>query len=116
MEVFARVSNNAARYKLEMPPVAPGAIPEVREDGPCLLKAIINDYYTNTTSNTPIARRNLAKLTKHMKSIESSNVEVFNRYVQENMLELEAAAESTSDLLVNLFDGYMEAKDKHFRN
>ena len=31
------------------------------------------------------------------------------------MRELEAASETTSDLLVNLFDGCMEAEDKRFR-
>jgi hypothetical protein len=35
-------------------------------------------------------------------------------YVKENLQDLAAANEMTNDLLVNLFSGYREVKDKHF--
>ena len=38
----------------------------------------------------------------------------FNKYIKENVQELAAAGETTMDLLVNLFNGYREAKDKPF--
>ena len=100
-EVSTKASNNSARYKLVL---NPGAVnQEFREDGPCFLKAIIDEYYTNTMSNTAVARRSLARLNEYI-----------NQAVQENLQKLEAASETTLVLVVNLFDGYMEAEDKPF--
>ena len=62
-EVYA----SSARYKLV---INPGANQEIREDRPCFLKAIIDEYYTNMTSNTAVARRNLARL----KTVPQSNI------------------------------------------
>ena len=110
-EVYAKVSNNSTRYKLVL---NPGAHQEIREDGPCFLKAIIDEYYTNMTSNTAVARRSLARLNEYMKTLSQSNIMEFIQAVQANLQEPEAASETTTDLVVNLFEGYMEAEDKPF--
>ena len=111
-EVSTKASNNSARYKLVL---NPGAVnQEFREDGPCFLKAIIDEYYTNTTSNTAVARRSLARLNEYMKTVPQSNITEFNQAVQANLQELEAASETTTDLVVNLFNGYMEAEETPF--
>jgi hypothetical protein len=51
-----------------------------------------------------------------MRTLEDSNIVKFNQYVKDNVQELTAAGETTLDLLVNLFNGYREAKDKPFRD
>jgi len=51
-----------------------------------------------------------------MKTLDDSNIVEFNSYVKINVQELAAAGETTSDLLVNLFNGYREARDKPFRD
>jgi hypothetical protein len=49
-----------------------------------------------------------------MRTLEDSNIVKFNQYVKDNVQELMAAGETTLHLLVNLFNGYREAKDKPF--
>jgi hypothetical protein len=79
-------------------------------------KAVQNaiSTYTNTLNNAAVARSNLAILGQYMRSLEDSSIMSFNKYIKENVQELAAAGEKTMDLLVNLFNGYREAKDKPF--
>jgi hypothetical protein len=79
-------------------------------------KAVQNaiSTYKNTLNNAAVARSNLATLGQYMRSLEDSNIMSFNKYIKENVQELAAAGETTMDLLVNLFNGYREAKDKPF--
>ncbi len=65
-------------------------------------------------SNTTVARSNLSSLGKYMSELPDSNITTFHVYVKENLQELAAAKETTMDLLVNLFKGYREVKDKKF--
>ncbi len=85
-----------------------------RYDGVCYVKAVIDDTYTNTLSNTAVSRSNLSSLGKYKNELPDSNITTFHLYVKENLQELAAANETTTDLLVNLFKGYREVKDKKF--
>jgi hypothetical protein len=80
-----------------------------------VLKAIIDDTYANTATNVALARRNLANLRDHIKTIPEFNITTFHLYVKEQLQELEAANETTNDLLVNLFSAYREVTDRQFR-
>jgi hypothetical protein len=118
-EVFAKVNTNPTRYRITVPAVAAEqgrpAQPEYTvNDGVCFLKAIIDDTYANTATNTALARRNLANLRDYIKTIPDQNITTFHQYVKENLQELEAANETTTDLLVNLFAAYREVKDLRF--
>ncbi len=62
-----------------------------------------------------LARRNLANLREHIKIIPEYNITLFHQYVKEQLQELEAANETTTDLLVNLFSAYREVPDKQFK-
>ena len=83
-------------------------------DGPCFLKVIVDSAYINTRSSSAVIRTNLSNLDKYMESVKDSNIETFNHYVKENVKQLAAAGETTSDLLVNLFKAYRCVKDKAF--
>jgi hypothetical protein len=107
--VYAKVSKEPQRYTFTVP-----GDPEA-EDGPAFLKAIIDHTYTNTLSNTTVARDNLASLSDYMDTLSDSNVEEFNNYVKEQLEALAYAGETTMDLISNLFKGYMRCKDKNFR-
>jgi hypothetical protein len=66
-EVLAKFSTDPTRYRIQIPAVPaqgnqPAVPAEEVEDGPCFLKAIINDTYANTATNVAIVRRNLANL------------------------------------------------------
>jgi hypothetical protein len=107
--VYAKVSKEPQRYTFTVP-----GDPEA-EDGPAFLKAIIDHTYTNTLSNTAVARDNLASLLDYMDTLSDSNVEEFNNYVKEQLEALAYAGETTMDLISNLFKGYMRCRDKNFR-
>jgi hypothetical protein len=73
-EVLAKVSTNPSCYRIKIPAVPaqanqPAVPAEVVEDGPCFLKAIINDTYANTATKVTLARRNLANLREYIKTI-----------------------------------------------
>jgi hypothetical protein len=50
-----------------------------------------------------------------MDSLPDSNIETFNDYVKEQLETLEAGGETTTELITNLFKGYLRAKDDTFR-
>jgi hypothetical protein len=119
-EVLAKVSTNPTRYCIQLPAVPaqgnqPAVPAEEVEDGPCFLKAIIDDTYANTATNVALAHRNLANLQEYVKNVPEYNIIMFHQYVKEQLQELEAANETTTDLLVNLFAAYREAPDKQFK-
>jgi hypothetical protein len=116
-DIHTKVTTNTARYDLPIPTGPnPDDPPEYRYDGVCFLKAIIDETYTNTLNNAAVARSNLTNLATYMKALPESNITEFNAYVKRNTQELAAANETTNDLLVNLFNGYRECKDKRFRD
>jgi len=118
-DVHTKVTMNAARYNLPIPIGPDPNVPvEHRYDSVCFLKAIIDETYTNTLNNAAVlvARSNLTTLATYMKTLPDSNITEFNAYVKRNTQELAAANETTNDLLVNLFNGYRECKDKCFRD
>ena len=107
--IHTKVANDSEAYTFEIDG-------ETIEDGPCFLKAIIDATYTNTLSNTAVARTNLVSLDTYMESLPDSNVTQFIQHVQTQLKTLEAADETTHDLPINLFKGLRKAKDKTFRN
>jgi hypothetical protein len=47
-------------------------------------------------------------------STVKSNIEEFNKYVKVNWKGLKARGESCNDLMINLFKGYQNARDREF--
>jgi hypothetical protein len=115
--VFAKVSIDPTCYRIVIPatPAQANQPAEIIHDGPCFLKAIIDNTYANTATNVALARRNLANLREYIKTIPEYNITSFHQYVKVQLQELEATNETTTNLLVNLFSMYREVPDKQFR-
>ena len=88
---------------------------ETRKSGVLLLHVIIRESHIDTNATTSTLRRNLAQLPDYMVSIES-DIGVFNQYVRLQVQSLAARQETSNDLLVNLFSGYLAASDQTFRD
>jgi hypothetical protein len=106
--VFAKVSKETNKYRYSVNG-------EYIFDGPSYLMTIIELTYTNTKANITAARDNLSSLNEFMDTLPDSNIDTFNDYVKEQLETLEAGGENTTELITNLFKGYLRAKDDTFR-
>jgi hypothetical protein len=106
--VFTKVAKETSKYRYLINR-------EFIFDGPSYLMTIIELTYINTKANIMAARDNLSSLTDFMESLPDSNIETFNEYVKEQLETLEAGGETTTELITNLFKGYLRAKDDTFR-
>ena len=106
-EAYAKVANEKTHYTITINN-------EGIYDDPCSLKAIIDISYTNMHSSTTVIRHNLSSLNTYMTVLKDSDIVAFHKYVNDNLNDLAAAGESTSDLLVNLFKAYKCARDTNF--
>lgn len=89
---------------------------EIVQDGPCLLKAVIDTAYTNTLMDTAVASQNLGSLDAFMDDLPDSNVTELIKHVNDNLKVLKAANETIHDLPRNLFKGMRRCKDKTFKS
>jgi hypothetical protein len=85
------------------------------EDGVCFLKAIIENYHSNTRSVTKQIRKQLATLNYYMTSVAKGGVSKLRENTRELMYELNAAGETTNDLLANRIEALKEAPDSNFQ-
>jgi hypothetical protein len=88
---------------------------EFVEDGVCFLKTIIDNYYSNTRSSTKQIRKQLAQLNYYMKNVAKGDVSKLCEHVRELIYELNAAGETTNDLLANLLEALKEVPDSNFQ-
>lgn len=84
-----------------------------KPSGPLFLKVIIRETYIDTNATVKFVRERLSSLDEYMKHVDS-DIDKFNRYVQSQMLTLNAHGHTTEDLLANLFKGYAETSDRSF--
>ena len=85
------------------------------EDGVCFLKTIIDNYHSNTRSSTKQIRKKLAQLNLYMRNIAKGDVSKLCEHTRELIYELNAAGETTNDLLSNLIEALKEAPDVNFQ-
>ncbi len=85
------------------------------QDGVCFLKTTIDNYHSNTRSSTKLIRKQLATLNYYMKNIAKGDVMKLCEHTRELMYELNAARETTNDLLANLIEALKEAPDINFQ-
>jgi hypothetical protein len=78
------------------------------EDGVCFLKAIIDNYHSNTRSSTKQIRKQLAQLNYYMRNVAKGEV---SKLCEHTRYELNAAEETTNDLLANLIEALKETPD-----
>jgi hypothetical protein len=85
------------------------------ENGVCFLKTIIDNYHSNTRSSTKQIRKQLATLNHYMRSVAKGDMSKLCEHTREPMYELNAAGETTNDLLANLIEALKEAPDSNFQ-
>jgi len=85
------------------------------ENGVCFLKTIIDNYHSNTRSSTKQIRKQLATLNHYMRNVAKGDVSKLCEHTRELMFELNAADETTNDLLANLIRALKEAPDSNFQ-
>jgi hypothetical protein len=88
---------------------------EAVEDGVCFLKAIIDNYYSNTISTTKQIRKELAQLNYYMRTVAKGSVSKLCDHTRELIYELNVADETTTDLLANLIEALNKAPDVNFQ-
>ena len=81
--------------------------------GNLLLKIIVRESHLDTNATSSSIRTKLTDLDKYLPTIGHDIVK-FNTYVKLLIDGLRSRGETTQDLLVNLFKGYMACSDKEF--
>jgi hypothetical protein len=105
-KVYLQMSKYIIYRKRTMEPI---------EDGVCFLKTIIDNYHSNTRSSTKQIRKQLAQLHYYMKNVVKGDVAKLCEHTRELTYELNAAIETTNDLLANLIEALKEAPDSNFQ-
>jgi hypothetical protein len=85
------------------------------EFGICFLKTIIDNYHSKTRSSAKQIRKQLATLNHYMRNVAKGDVSKLCEHTRELMFELNAADETTNDLLANLIEALREAPDSNFQ-
>ena len=86
------------------------------QNGVLLLKVLIDTYYSSTRTTTMEIRGKLAQLTWYMDNIAKGDVRALCHYTRSQMAELEAAGETSSDLITNLFNALEKTPNNRFKN
>lgn len=81
--------------------------------GILVLKVVVRESYIDTNATTTFIRTQLSSLDEYLPLIDY-DIGKFNLHVQALIEALNARGETTSDLLTNLFKGYLAAKDEKF--
>ena len=105
-KVYLQMSKYIIYRKRTMEPI---------EDGVCFLKTIIDNYHSNTRSSTKQIRKQLAQLHYYMRNVAKGDVTKLCEHTRELTYELNAAGETTNDLLANLIEALKEAPDSNFQ-
>ncbi len=84
-------------------------------DGVCYLKVIIDCYHVNTRSSTAQIRKRLAQLPQYMKLVAKGDVQQLCIHTRNMMDQLQAAGETTMDLLTNLMEALKLAPNTDFQ-
>jgi hypothetical protein len=88
---------------------------EPRQDGVCFLKVLIDAYHSNTRSSTTEVRKQLAHLDTYMKDVARGDVTKLCVHTRSLLYELNAAGETTKDLVTNLISALEKAPDAKFQ-
>ena len=81
--------------------------------GMVLLKVLICESHLDMNATTTLICTKLSNLNEHIVTI-NSNITKFNAYVKNLVKALAARGEKTTNLLTNLFKGYLAVTDETF--
>ena len=82
--------------------------------GVALLKIIVRESYLDTNATTTSIKMKLSNLDEYMRK-NDNDISKFNQHVKLLSQALAARGERSSDLLVNLFKGYLACTDEAFK-
>jgi len=109
--VTDRMHHRRVNYTVDI--ALPGDPPDSRQDGPCMLKDLIDLVSVETKAT-------VAQLTRQINNLQSimeehkSNIEHFNMKVEELTAALMARSAPVPDLLTTLFTAYKSCADRIF--
>jgi hypothetical protein len=78
-----------------------------------LIKVIIREAFIDTNATSRILREHLSSLPAKLSELKGDIVS-FNAFVMTTLDQLRARGQTTSDLLSNLFKGYLSSEDRTF--
>jgi len=78
------------------------------------LKLLLQKAEVDTRATASYIRRNLTQLHTYMQTDAKGDIKKFNQYVNDLMITLSSRGETSSDIIINLFTGYLACSDKKF--
>jgi len=108
-ECALKVVTNGETYEVE---VKNGDESEMVQDDPLYLRILILRVTFDSRSTVSYIQRTLSELDDYMTSVEN-NETTFNEFVRLQLDTLTARGESSSDVMVNLFKGYLTAQTRN---
>jgi len=85
------------------------------KDGPAYLKCILIKFQVETRATSFHIRQSLSRLTDKIVALEH-NIRDFNLYVTEQVGDLSSGGETSTDLIVYLFQAYESVPDEDFKD
>jgi hypothetical protein len=87
----------------------------VIEDGICFSKVVIDSYHSNTRSSSVSVRKQIAHLDVCMKDVAKGDISNLCVHTRSLVYELNAAGETTQNLVTNLITTMQKAPDSDFQ-
>jgi hypothetical protein len=109
--IISRLYHRKLQYTVDI--AAPGALPILKEDGPCMLFELIKMVSVETRATVGNIMRQVNNLQQLME-LHRSNIELFNTAVEDLIDALNARRAPVPELLTNLFAGYLSCNDSTF--
>jgi hypothetical protein len=92
------------------------AEPERHPSGLLYAKVLLTKAQADSQATITHARSNLIALDQYMANLPDSDIKLFNEYVRRQLQTLTARGETTQDLVLHLFRGYMMVRCPTFIN
>ena len=109
-ECTLKVVTSGDKIKLE---ISNGSYTQEVANGPLYLRILISRITIGSISTIFFIQKSPSELDDYMTSIDY-NITTFNGFVRFQMDALKARGETSSDILINLFKGYLAAPNKEF--
>lgn len=83
------------------------------QSGPLLFKVLMTITTVDTRATVTFIRTNMSNLDSYMATVKD-DVLKFNQYVRKLRNDLSSRGETSNDLLINIFKGYLACSDRQF--
>jgi len=83
------------------------------QSGPLLFKVLMSITTVDTRATVTFIRTNMSNLDSYMATVKGDVIK-FNQYVRKLKNDLSARGETSNDLFINIFKGYLACTDRQF--